>query len=177
MKRLALQCIFFLAVTGVAFASGDHPGGHGHGHDDGVGNPGQKANVNRTVHIDMSDEMRFVPDHLTVKQGETIRFLLKNTGEIDHEFVLGSEDALREHYEMMKKFPGMEHEDPNQVRVFPGQVGEVIWQFTKSGKIDFGCLISGHFGAGMKGAVVVGSASNETDGKERTKHSHEGHQH
>mgnify|MGYP006179903873 CR=1 FL=1 len=37
-----------------------------------------------------------------------------------------------------------------------GQQGEVIWQFTKSGKVDFACLHVGHYEAGMKGQVSVG---------------------
>lgn len=101
--------------------------------------------------------MRYIPDHLTVKQGETIKFVLKNSGAFDHEFVLGTEEELLEHYERMQKTPEMEHKDPNQVRVAPGQVGEIVWHFTKAGKVDFGCLMPGHYDAGMKGIVEVDS--------------------
>ncbi len=162
MKSVTIQFLLYFSLSvlaGVALASGNHHGGHKQGNDDaGIGQPGVNSNVDRTVEIEMNDEMRYVPDHLIVKQGETIRFLLKNVGEIEHEFVLGTPKELMEHYEMMKKFPEMEHEDANQVRVAPGQVGEVVWQFTNSGKIDFGCLMPGHYESGMKGAVSVETA-------------------
>ncbi|TKB23702.1 hypothetical protein FCL47_21155 [Desulfopila sp. IMCC35006] len=182
MKIKTIQFLFYLvipiALAGVAFASGNHSGGHEQGHDaKAIGEPGMPAMVDRTVHIDMNDEMRYVPDHLIVKQGETIKFVLKNSGEIDHEFVLGTEKELLEHYKLMQKFPEMEHEDPNQVRVAPGQVGEVVWHFTKPGKIDFGCLMPGHYDAGMKGTVEVGSAALGSDGKKAPSDSHKGHQH
>ncbi len=146
MKIKAIQVLLYLVLpltlAGVAFASGNHSGGHEHGHDAAaIGQPGMPAMVDRTVHIDMDDEMRYIPDHLTVKQGETIKFVLKNSGAIDHEFVLGTEEDLMKHYEQMQKAPEMEHEDPNQVRVAPGQAGEVVWHFTKAGKVDFGCLM------------------------------------
>lgn len=155
--QLFLSCSL-VACAGVAFTAGTHSGGHGHGHgngDAGIGEPGVKTMVDRTVHIDMNDQMRFVPDHITVKQGETIRFLVKNVDEIDHEFVLGTDKKLMEHNEIMEKNPDMKHEDPHQVRVAPGQVGEVVWRFTSSGKVSFACLIPGHYTAGMKGAVSV----------------------
>jgi len=55
----------------------------------------------------------------------------------------------------MKKFPGMEHAEDNMVSVAPGQSGDVIWQFTQSGKVLFACLQPGHYDAGMKGFVAV----------------------
>ena len=163
MRSVTIQFLiyFYLSVfAGVALAAGKHHGGHEHDHGDaGIGQPGVKSNVDRTVAIEMNDGMRYVPDHLTVKQGETIRFLFNNTGEIEHEFVMGTEKQLMEHYEMMKKFPEMEHDDANQVRVAPGQVDEVVWHFSKAGRIDFGCLMRGHYESGMKGVVSVETAA------------------
>jgi plastocyanin len=103
----------------------------------------------------MNDRMRFVPAGVTVKQGETIRFVVKNSGQLKHEFVLGTDKYLKEHYEEMKKFPEMEHDDPNMVSLAPGKTGDVIWRFTKAGRVDFACLQPGHYEAGMKGAVKV----------------------
>ena len=182
MKIKTIQSLFYLvfpiALAGVAFASGNHSGGHEQGHDaEVIGEPGMLAMVDRIVHIDMNDEMRYVPDHLIVKQGETIKFVLKNSGEIDHEFVLGTEKELLEHYKQMQKFPEMEHEDPNQVRVDPGQAGEVIWRFTKPGKIVFGCLMPGHYDAGMKGTVEVDAAARASEEEKAPGESHMGHQH
>ena len=140
------------ATGGHSHAAGQ---GHGHAGADTIGVPGQAAKVTRTVNVDMTDTMRFIPDSITAKQGETIRFVVKNSGKLKHEFVLGTQKELKEHYEQMKKFPEMEHADPNMVTVAAGKTGEVIWQFTKSGKIDFACLQPGHYDAGMKGFVDV----------------------
>ena len=59
----------------------------------------------------------------------------------------------------------MEHADDNMVRVAPGKTGEVIWQFTKAGKVNFACLQPGHFDAGMQGVVTVAgsAAASPTD--------------
>ena len=92
---------------------------------------------------------------VNVKKGETIKFVVKNSGKIKHEMVLGSMKELKEHGEMMKKMPEMEHADANQVTLDPGKTGELVWQFTKAGKFDFACLQPGHFEAGMKGKVAV----------------------
>jgi len=108
------------------------------------------------VNVDMTDTMRFNPADLTVKQGETIRFIVKNSGKLKHEFVLGTAKELEAHYEVMKKSPEMEHAESNMVTVEPGKTGEVVWQFTNAGKVDFACLQPGHYDAGMKGRVTVG---------------------
>lgn len=146
-----------LLSTGAVLASGTHAGGHDH-HEEAIGKPGIASAVTRTVNIDMSDSMRFTPASVQVKQGETIRFVIKNSGKLKHEFVLGTEKELKEHYEVMKKNPEMEHSDPNMVTVAADQTGEVLWQFTKAGKIDFACLQPGHYDAGMKGDVQVSKA-------------------
>lgn len=130
--------------------------GHGDtGEETPYGRPGAAAHVNRTIAIQMSDNMRFTPDHIQVKRGETIRFVLRNAGQLPHEFSLGTPQELAEHYEVMKKYPNMKHDEPNKVSVEPGQTGEVVWHFTKSGAVDFACLHPGHYDAGMKGQVQV----------------------
>ena len=109
----------------------------------------------------MTDAMRFVASEVEVRKGETIRFIVHNSGKLRHEFVLGTEKALKEHAELMKKFPSMEHVESNMVTLAPGQTGTVIWQFTKAGKVFFACLQPGHYEAGMKGFVSVdGSKAN-----------------
>ena len=99
--------------------------------------------------------MRYTPSDIQVKKGETIRFAVKNSGQVTHEMSLGTEKELLEHLEVMKKFPGMEHDEPGKLTLAPGKQGEIIWQFTKAGKVDFGCLQPGHYDAGMKGLVNV----------------------
>jgi uncharacterized cupredoxin-like copper-binding protein len=158
-------------LSTVAMAAGSHGGSHDD--SDAIGKPGVAANAHRTVTVDMSDAMRFNPSSISARQGETIRFTIRNTGQVKHEFVLNTEKELKEHAELMKKFPEMEHSDPNMVTVAPGQTGEVIWQFTKAGKIDFACLQPGHYDAGMKGAVTVAAAKGMAkpgDGHAEHKH-------
>ena len=145
-----LSIIVFASIAG---ASGDHAGDHGSA--DAIGRAGNPENVTRTITIDMSDSMRFTPSTITVKQGETIRFIVRNSGKLQHEMVLGTENELKEHYEVMKKHPEMEHADDNMVTVQPGKTGEIIWHFTKAGSVSFACLLPGHYEAGMKGAVKV----------------------
>jgi uncharacterized cupredoxin-like copper-binding protein len=135
-----------------AMAAGKHAGSHD---DEAVGKPGIASKVTRTVDIDMRDDMRFHTSIIEAKQGETIRFVAKNSGKVKHEMVLGTAKDLKDHNEVMKKNPGMEHEDANMVTVAPGKSGEIIWHFTKAGKINFACLQPGHFDAGMKGYVNV----------------------
>lgn len=156
----ALSIIVFASMAG---ASGEHAGGHGSG--DAIGRVGTPEKVTRTIKIDMSDAMRFTPSAITVKQGETIRFIVRNSGKTPHEMVLGTEKELEAHYEAMKKHPEMEHEDDNMVTVQPGKTGEIIWQFTKAGTVSFACLLPGHYEAGMKGAVKVKAGARKSGDK------------
>lgn len=154
-KVMALMTI---ALSSAAFAGGNHAGGHGHGHGDdetAIGKPGAAAKVSRTIAIEMNDSMRYTPADLQVKQGETIRFVVKNVGKVKHELSLGTQQELLEHLEQMKKFPDMEHDEPNKITLAPGKQGEIIWQFTKAGSVNFACLMPGHYEAGMKGVVRV----------------------
>ena len=161
-----------LFAAGLAFAHSkdDHAAkatvGHAHEHhgSDAIGVAGDIAKATRTINVDMSDAMRFTPSKLSVRQGETVRFVIKNSGALKHEFVLGTDKDLEEHYELMKKFPEMEHSDPNMVTVAPGKTGEVVWQFTRSGKVAFACLQPGHYDAGMKGAVTVAAVKGGAKG-------------
>ena len=119
------------------------------------GRQGDPGKVSRSVMVDMSDAMRFTPGEIRVKQGETIRFVVKNGGKVLHEMVIGNLAELKAHGELMKKFPGMEHDEPYMAHVDPGGKQEIVWQFTKPGEFHFGCLVPGHFEAGMIGRIVV----------------------
>jgi uncharacterized cupredoxin-like copper-binding protein len=119
------------------------------------GRQGSPAGVSRTVTVDMSDAMRFNPPEIQAKQGETIRFVAKNGGKVLHEMVLGNMAELKAHGELMKKFPNMEHDEPYMAHVGPGKTREIVWTFTKAGEFHFGCLVPGHFDAGMVGRIVV----------------------
>ncbi len=155
-----------ISVSANAFA-------HDHG-EGAIGQPGVATNVSRTVVVNMTDAMRFEPAQVSARQGETIRFVVNNSGQVKHEFVLGTDAELKEHYQAMLKFPDMKHSDPNMVTVAPGQTGEVIWQFTKAGNVDFACLQPGHYDAGMKGIVAI---ANDTANPSEHANDHAGHKH
>jgi len=144
-----------LALSGTAFAAGNHAGGHGH-EESAIGKPGVASRVGRTLSVDMRDDLRYTPADIRVRQGETIRFIVSNSGQVKHEMSLGTEQELLEHLEVMKRFPDMEHDEPGKVTLAPGQQGEIVWQFSKAGTVHFGCLMPGHYEGGMKGAIRVG---------------------
>lgn len=124
------------------------------------GRTGEPNKIVRTIEIHGNDQMRYTPAAITVQQGETIRFVVKNRGKLMHELVLGTLAELKEHAEAMKKHPGMEHDEPYMTHVGPGESGEIVWQFTRAGEFYFGCLIPGHFEAGMVGKIVVSPAAD-----------------
>lgn len=109
----------------------------------------------RTIRVSMNDQMRFVPDRIQIREGETVRLVVKNDGKLMHEFVIGTKKELDEHAALMKKFPNMEHDEPYMVHVAPGGTGEIVWTFNRAGDFDFGCLIAGHYEAGMVGKIKV----------------------
>lgn len=126
--------------------------------DAAAGKPGDAKKVARTVTVDMFDSMRFGPSDIAVRQGDTVRFVVVNKGVLPHELVLGTRAQLKAHAEAMRENPHGAHEDPGAVRVEPGQKKEFVWEFTKAGVVDFGCLLPGHFEAGMVGKVKVAKA-------------------
>ncbi len=147
-------------ATGTAFAHGEkaHPGkriDYSKAEQKPFGIAADPSKAKRTIRVDMSDQMRFTPAEITVKRGETLRFVAHNKGKVLHEMVLGTMDELKEHAELMRKHPGMEHDEPHMAHVNPGKSGEIGWRFTKAGTYYFGCLIPGHFEAGMIGKVIV----------------------
>ena len=121
---------------------------------------GDAKAVKRTVEFTMADNMRFAPNRLQVKQGETLRLVIKNQGKQLHEFVLGTQKELEEHAALMVKFPAMEHDEPYMAHVGAGKTGQIIWAFNRAGEFDFACLIAGHYAAGMVGKVKVTKAKN-----------------
>ena len=148
-----------LATSGLALAHTDKP------HDKKAG-PVKKEQKDwgiagnakagmRTVEFRMTDNMRFTPDKIEVKQGETVKLIIKNSGAVMHEFVLGTKKELEEHAALMVKFPNMEHDEPYMAHVPAGKTAEIIWTFNRPGNFDFACLIAGHYQAGMVGKITV----------------------
>lgn len=154
--KTALTGLLLASLATPAIAAGNHAGGHG---EMAVGEPGQKSKVTQTIRVSMKEtddgRMVFTPDSFKVRKGQTIRFAVKNDGEVDHEVVLDQEDKVMEHKALMEKFPEMEHDDPNAIRLAPGESGEIVWKFTNDGVFKVACLVPGHYDAGMHGNVTV----------------------
>ena len=116
---------------------------------------GDAKAATRTIEVSMTDTMRFSPEKIELKQGDTLKLILRNNGKQLHEFVIGTKKELDEHAALMMKFPNMEHDEPYMAHVPPGKTGEIIWTFNKVGSFDFACLIAGHYQAGMVGKIIV----------------------
>ncbi len=160
MKQILIIAILSAIVSGNVWAHGDAHKAKGakkpiSTEEKAFGREGDPKKATRTVNVDMSDKMRFTPSDISIKQGEIISFIIKNSGKVMHEFVLGNMKELKEHAELMKKHPGMEHDEPYMAHVAPGKTQTMVWHFTKAGEFNFGCLLPGHFEAGMIGKVTV----------------------
>ena len=153
------------AGLALAFAAALPAWAHGDAHADRQAAPVVKeqkpwgiagdAKRARTIEVRMTDDMRFRPGRIEVREGETIRFVVRNAGKALHEMVIGTEKELAEHAALMKKFPGMEHDEPYMTHVMAGRKGDIVWNFNRPGTFQFACLIPGHFEAGMTGTIVV----------------------
>jgi len=129
-----------------------------HGDEYSAGEPGNPKSPSRIVQVTMREadgKMIYVPDRIEVRKGEQIRFVLRNIGELDHEFLLATTPENVKHAEEMKKNPDMEHNEPNGKRVRAKGTAELVWRFTKAGTFEYGCLIPGHREGGMIGHIVV----------------------
>ena len=179
--RIVVLGAALLSVAPAAFAAGDHPEGHDHGHANALdfGEPGNPAEVTRTIEVTMVDNY-FEPENITVVAGETVRFVLRNDGEFLHEFNIGTAAMHREHQDEMMTMmehgmitadgidhdmmamdhsangmAGHVHDDPNSVLVEPGKTEELIWKFSKAANLEFACNVPGHYDAGMMGEIAI----------------------
>ena len=162
LHALAGPALLALAA-GAAMAHGDaaHPGARStvRLEQKAWGIAGEARAVRRTIEVGMGDDMRFTPARLAVRQGETVRFVIRNRGKTMHEFVLGTKRELEEHAALMMKFPDMEHDEPYMAHVAPGKSAQIVWHFNRPGDFDFACLIAGHYQAGMVGRIKVAAAT------------------
>jgi uncharacterized cupredoxin-like copper-binding protein len=152
---VALACLPFATY---AHGTDDHakaPKGAMSPEEHPFGVEGDPRKASRTIAISMDDSMHYSRSEIRVKQGETVTFVVSNRGKLMHELVIGTEDELKQHAELMRKNPEMEHEEPYMAHVKPGATETMTWRFTKPGAFLYGCLVAGHFEVGMKGTIVV----------------------
>lgn len=152
--RQSLTAVCAALIAGIStFSAIAHEGEHF-----SAGEPGDPKKPARVVLVTMREgdgKMMFIPDRIEVRKGEQIRFVIRNNGVLKHEFTLASIPDNDKHAELMKKYPDMEHDDPNAKSVDPGKTAEILWHFHKQGEFEFACLIPGHREAGMHGFVHV----------------------
>ena len=172
--RATVVALLTSAVAAGASETTTHGSGHGSGHGDAhsaFGMPGKAAHASRTVEITMFDNY-FEPEDLEISHGETIRFVIRNAGELVHEFNIGDAAYHAAHAPMMQMMVdhgvleadrinhdaakhmqesmghGM-HEEPNSVLLEPGQTAEIVWSFPDEGEIEIACNVPGHYDSGM----------------------------
>lgn len=150
-------CMGLFMLSDNAFSHGkkEHSEGEVKKEQQEWGIAGDAKKAKRTITVSMADTMRFTPEKILVKQGETVKIVIQNKGRILHEFVLGTQKTLEEHAALMVKFPNMEHDEPYMAHVPPGKSGSITWTFNRAGEFDFACLIAGHYSSGMKGKITV----------------------
>ncbi|PVE06684.1 cupredoxin family protein [Limnohabitans sp. Rim28] len=154
------------AATGHSHGHGD-TSAHGHASNDTNSADPVAQVVSRSIDVRMDDSMRFTPSQIKVQAGETIRFVVHNAGKVEHEMVLGHDEAIREHAQAMKrdaaqgKAHGADHAHGTgaAITVAAGQTGELVVTFPKAATLQMACLIPGHYEAGMRGSLTVGPPS------------------
>jgi len=169
MSRL-LACALLALVVGApaAFAHDAHSQ---HGSIAG-GKPGTATAKTRTVTI-VAKDTSFQPTSISVKAGETVRFVVHNQGQLVHELTIGTKDMQLAHQKEMAEFAANgaiqadridrsklgAHAHGNSVILEPGQSGELVWTFAHAAELEFGCNIPGHYEQGMKGAFRFEAAA------------------
>ena len=154
--RIAQTALALALAPGLALAGGKHAGGH----EMALGEPAH-GHATRTVEVVMNEDYEgekpfvFDREELSFEAGETVRLRIVNAGEQVHEFVMDTAEANAEHKALMERFPEMEHDDPNAVRLEPGEEAEILWTFGEPGTFEFACLLPGHYEGGMHGPLVV----------------------
>lgn len=154
-------------------------GAHAHGGESTL----TALKVDRTQEIRMNDEMRFIPDRIQVRAGETLRLQVFNDGKIPHELVIGADEEIARHAEEMRKGGSPDthsHGTGVSIDLGPGQRGELVVRFAQAATLQMACLIPGHYQAGMKGKVQVLEGTLATPGAVKSPlqaHDHSTHKH
>jgi uncharacterized cupredoxin-like copper-binding protein len=125
---------------------------------------GQGASPSGVHRVDVkaTDQLRFDPEQYSVKAGETVEFVVTNTGKLRHEFYLGEEAAQQEHEKEMARMSTMGQmgsmqpmDEPNGISIGPGETKTLRHTFQSAGTVIAGCHEPGHYPAGMRATVAV----------------------
>lgn len=156
MTTLTLMSVFSAHLFSAEDHAAHNHATHSHKAVSTVGTPFDASKATKTIRVDLLDSMRFeFHEKMSIKEGDIVRFVVTNQGEIDHEFSIGSEKEQKAHLEMMKQMPNMVHNDGTAITVKPKETKELTWKFTKKETVMFACNIPAHFEAGMHHKVAV----------------------
>ena len=133
-----------LLLTGNALAHGDSS----------AGQPGAASDADRTITI-IATDLKFTPAGVTVRAGETVKFVISNQGKLSHEFVIGTKTEQDQHEREMQAMGDMQHMETNAISLRPGETSFLVWKFGAAGNLVYGCHVPGHYVAGMAGIIHV----------------------
>ncbi len=159
MKTILIGLALALPLAALAHGNAPHTAKPAHAPISTERHPwgmqGDPKRATRTIRVTMRDTMRFEPARFEFRRGETVTFVVHNAGRAMHEFVIGTEAELVAHAEAMKQHPDMEHDEPYMAHVPPGRTQRLTWRFTEAGEFLAGCLVAGHWDAGMRATIRV----------------------
>ena len=141
-----------------------------------IGEKGDIKDVTKVVTVKMFDNY-YEPNEIVVKKGETVKFVVKNMGELVHELNIATKEMHIKHQpemakmveheilladkidknkmkEMSKMDHSMAHKHANSVLLEPNDTGEIIWKFSTSTKLEIACNVPGHYEAGMIARII-----------------------
>jgi len=113
--------------------------------------PAQAEDRMRTVEVTIHYS-RFDPSTLSFDPGTTVRFEIRNTDPIDHEFILGDEEVQAIHERGTEAHHGAR---PGEISIPAGTTRITTYTFAEAGRLIFGCHLPGHYAYGMRGTVTV----------------------
>ena len=131
-----------------------------------IGEKGNIKEVTKVIKVKMFDNY-YEPNEIIVKKGETVKFIVKNMGELVHELNIATKEMHIKHQpemakrveheilladkidknkmkEMAKMDHAMSHKHANSVLLEPSDTGEIIWKFSTSAKLEIACNVHGH---------------------------------
>jgi uncharacterized cupredoxin-like copper-binding protein len=135
-----------------------------HGPAPSGGRQGDPAKVARTIEVAAIDNA-FSLKTLDVRDGETVRFVVRNDGMDPHELTIGTVAEHAEHRKLMKEMMELQKKGGHAghsmadmahaggVWVEPGKTGSFVWTFARTASLEFACNIPGHYEDGMKGPI------------------------
>ena len=142
-----------------------------------IGEEGKLNEVDRIIKIKMYDNY-YIPTEIKIKKNETIKFVVKNFGDLVHEFNIATKEMHIKHQpemikmmehgillgnkidkekmkEMAKKDHSMAHSHSNSVLLEPNEIGEIIWKFSTTANLEAACNVPGHYEIGMVANIKI----------------------